>query len=327
MHHGVTQHTVDTVDLGGVKVTVFDSPGLQDGTGNEIEYVNNMYKECKDVDLVLYCTEMTECRFMPAEDRALSLITKKFGVKFWDRCVLVLTKANCVHIPPANRTPQEKVDYHENVFKNVQAEFCSHLEKVGVSKSGIMNHTVAAGYFDYKTNDNPDHLILYASKYVKAFVNRTDLSCQRREELELVDFINELWVTCLCRLPVESRNRFLQATALGGRVIVNDDGSKQSRELRETLERAAKELDISIRKSVPVPIVINHPSQFQRILEALKHYGPAVVIGGVGGAIAGGTIGLIGGPAGVVVGAVAGGGGGAAVGVTCRKIYSFLTDS
>ena len=323
----VTQHNVDTVDLGGVKVIIFDSPGLQDGTENESEYVDQMYDQCKDVDLVLYCTAMTECRFTPAEDRAMGLITKKFGSKIWERCVLVLTKANCVHIPPANRVFQEKIDYHENVFKNVQAEFCSHLKKVGVSTSGILNHTVAAGYFDYKTNDNPDRLIHYASKYVKAsvVVGKT-IACKRSEKLELVDFINELWVTCLCRLPVEPRNRFLQATGLGGRVTVYDDASTLSKELREILERAAKKLDISIRKSVPVPIVINHPSQRQRMLDALKHYGPAAAVGGVGGLIVGAAIGFFtAGPVGAAVGAVAGAGGGAALGATGQAVYSRFT--
>ena len=325
----VTPYTVDTVDLGGVRVTVFDSPGLQDGTGNEIEYVDKMYNDCKDVDLVLYCTTMTECRFISAEDRAMSLITKKFGPKFWGRCVLVLTKANCVYIPPAYRVPQEKVDYHENLFKNVQAEFCSRLQKVGVSKSSIVDHTVAAGYFDYETNDNPDRLIHYASKYVKASVNiEKGLACKRKEKLELVDFINELWVTCLCRLPNESRDRFLQATALDGRVTVKDDGSRQSKELREILVKAAKDLHKSIRKSVPVPIVIDHPSQRERMIKALKHYGPATAVGGVGGLIIGGTVGFFAaGPVGAVFGAVAGGGGGAVAGATSQAIYSWFTGS
>ena len=318
-----------TVNLDGITVNVFDSPGLQDGTEDETEYVEKMYSKCKNVDLVLYCMDMTEVRFTPAEVRAIGTITNKFGRKIWERCVLVLTKANCLHVPRANRAPLATIDYHENVFKNFLSKFCLHLEKVGVSKSDLQNHTVAAGLFDCDTNDKPDCLIYYASKHVKASIKIVNkIACSKSEELELVDFISELWVTCLCRLPTESRNRYLQATALGGRVTVNGDDSRQSEELREILEKAAKELNISIRKSVPVPIRISHPSQRQRILNALKHYAPAAAVGGLGGVIAGAAIGMFtAGPVGAVVGGFAGAAGGAAVGASGRAVYSWFTGS
>ena len=38
----------------GVPMFVFDSPGLQDGTENEKEYLLDMEQKCKKIDLVLY---------------------------------------------------------------------------------------------------------------------------------------------------------------------------------------------------------------------------------------------------------------------------------
>jgi predicted GTPase len=37
------------------KVTVWDSPGLQDGTSNESQYIQDMKKKVKDVALMIYC--------------------------------------------------------------------------------------------------------------------------------------------------------------------------------------------------------------------------------------------------------------------------------
>ena len=310
----VTQKYV--VKLAGITVNVFDSPGLQDGTGKETEYVADMYSKCKDVDLVLYCVDMNAPRLTP---RDIGVITKKFGVKFWERCVLVLTKANCLYIPPEYRAPLATIEYHENVFKNIQAEFCSHLEEFKVSKSDLQNHTVATGLID-NTNDNPDRFIHYASKHVKASIKKCG---SEKDKLELVDFIAELWVVCLGRVPTESRNRYLQATALGGRIVVNDDGSRQSKEVRELLEKSAKELNVSIRQKseILVPIVVSHPSQLQRILDNLKH---PTTMSGLGGAAAGAAVGFIaGGPVGAAIGVVAGGVGGLAV----RVAYSWFTGS
>ena len=80
--------------------------------------------------------------------------------------------------------------------------------------------------------------------------------------------------------------------------------------------------------SVPVPIRISHPSQRQRILNALKHYAPAAAVGGLGGVIAGAAIGMFtAGPVGAVVGGFAGAAGGAAVGASGRAVYSWFTGS
>ena len=45
-----------------VFLEIFDSPGLQDGTDNDQEYLDDMHSKCRDVDLVLYCTDMTTVR-------------------------------------------------------------------------------------------------------------------------------------------------------------------------------------------------------------------------------------------------------------------------
>lgn len=55
----------------GVPIKVFDSPGLQDGTDNEEEYISKMKKECQELSLVLYCTKMTNTRLTSDDKNAV----------------------------------------------------------------------------------------------------------------------------------------------------------------------------------------------------------------------------------------------------------------
>ncbi|XP_011406553.1 PREDICTED: uncharacterized protein LOC105314214 isoform X1 [Amphimedon queenslandica] len=81
-------------ELEGVPVTVFDSPGLQDGTEMENEYLEDMKKKCKTLNLVLYCTRMTNNRLKEEDKHAILKLTAAFGQNFWKHTVLVLTFAN-----------------------------------------------------------------------------------------------------------------------------------------------------------------------------------------------------------------------------------------
>ncbi|XP_019855843.1 PREDICTED: uncharacterized protein LOC109584520 [Amphimedon queenslandica] len=88
---GVKGHKIQ---IEGVPITVFDSPGLQDGTENEDEYVADMKKKCQNLSLVLYCSKMTNHRLRDEDKNAVLRLTREFGQKFWEHAVLVLTFAN-----------------------------------------------------------------------------------------------------------------------------------------------------------------------------------------------------------------------------------------
>ena len=77
-----------------VPVKVFDSPGLQDHTVNEEEYIQEMRDQCKKFSLVLYCTKMINTRLTDDDKHAMVKLTKAFGEKFWKYAVFVLTFAN-----------------------------------------------------------------------------------------------------------------------------------------------------------------------------------------------------------------------------------------
>lgn len=84
-------------DIEGIKVTVWDSPGLQDGLNQEDTYLNNIEACCKDkIDLFIYCVSMENNRFVDGNrdiDSMLKL-TEKLGKEIWNNAVFILTCAN-----------------------------------------------------------------------------------------------------------------------------------------------------------------------------------------------------------------------------------------
>uniref|UniRef100_A0A1X7TK10 AIG1-type G domain-containing protein n=1 Tax=Amphimedon queenslandica TaxID=400682 RepID=A0A1X7TK10_AMPQE len=80
--------------INGIPVVVFDSPGLQDNTSKEEEYIKSMKETCKKLSLVLYCTKMTNTRLGDDDKKAMIKLTQAFGQGFWNHAVFVLTFAN-----------------------------------------------------------------------------------------------------------------------------------------------------------------------------------------------------------------------------------------
>ena len=84
-----------TVVKNGVTITAWDSPGLQDGTTREIEYLRSMKAKCSDADLVLYCISMEETRTdLHHHNAAIAKITRELGTNIWKHTLFVLTFAN-----------------------------------------------------------------------------------------------------------------------------------------------------------------------------------------------------------------------------------------
>ena len=81
-----------------MKITVFDTPGLADGTGNDERYLRQILEKVKTVDLFLFCTDMASKRFSDDDARTIRKLTETFGASLWDHALVVLTFANQVHL-------------------------------------------------------------------------------------------------------------------------------------------------------------------------------------------------------------------------------------
>ena len=84
--------------VGNVTVNVWDSPGLQDGTSREAEYIEDIKRSCSDVDLYIYCIRMSETRFVQdnPDIRAMHKLNDTLGMVMWNNTIFVLSFANDV---------------------------------------------------------------------------------------------------------------------------------------------------------------------------------------------------------------------------------------
>ena len=93
-----TQVEMFSKTVNGVPIKVFDSPGLQDRTANEEEYIKEMRETCQELSLVLYCTKMINTRLTDDDKNAMLKLTRAFGEDFWNYSVFVLTFANMENV-------------------------------------------------------------------------------------------------------------------------------------------------------------------------------------------------------------------------------------
>lgn len=110
-----------------VNVTVFDTPGLADATGNDEEYLKKMKEDVSDLDLFLFCTEMNATKFRTDDLETMKKVTMTFGPKIWDHAVVVLTFANKVPLSPSSKT---KVMSEENIFVDRFLDFNRKIKDV-----------------------------------------------------------------------------------------------------------------------------------------------------------------------------------------------------
>ena len=140
--------------IGNIVVSIFDSPGLQDGFDDkEIEkkYMKDLKENCSEVDLNLYCVKMTDQRIMrPTEEDAIIKLSNTFGMDgFWRNTSIVLTFANEVKPPPSstNVTPFEHFKNRMSLWKMALQHTLT--EKAHITKDVVETvPIVPAGYSD-----------------------------------------------------------------------------------------------------------------------------------------------------------------------------------
>ena len=66
----------------GVSIKLFDSPGPQDCTGKEDDYIQELKEKCGEVNLALFCHKMTNLRLTDDDKHALKKLKVAFGNEF-----------------------------------------------------------------------------------------------------------------------------------------------------------------------------------------------------------------------------------------------------
>ena len=217
-----------TGNVRGANIRVFDSPGLQDGTDRDDEYLDMMSKVVDRSDLVLYCFEMTASRWLAADQIAIELITKRFGVEFWSKCVVILTKANQFQFSKRTKNPQKQAEwcaYCEKAFLDIMATFKKKLEALLPKEHYIIIESIPVIAAGGNEDDPEDRTLLFVAPDVKD-----------------QDYLAEMWVKCLLRLPPnEKRLAFLIAAdfeEIRSKEVELTDIKSQEEELRDSISAA-----------------------------------------------------------------------------------------
>ncbi len=96
--------------IGDVRLRVWDSPGLEDGSQNDAKYIEQIKRMCGDVDLIIYCIRMSQARLVSNGPDCISMKRlsqdNALGGNMWNNTVIVLTFANVT---------EKKVKYAEHI--------------------------------------------------------------------------------------------------------------------------------------------------------------------------------------------------------------------
>lgn len=238
-----TQVTASEGNLNGIIVTIWDSPGLQDGCNKDDVYLKEIYEKCSNVDLVLYCVDMTTTRWTSSEETTLKLMSEKFPSSFWSKCLLILTKANMVRVPVECKN--DKRGYHERIFRRFSHQFRKKL--VNSIPQDIVDKipVVAAGLVEGDDDDDEyvqEERCLY-------YISDTE------EQTEFSPFLPVLVKKCRDRLNDEGKMKFYHATRqdvsepeeASAKAINLDDKTKEK--IQKFYEKHEKALNPPIKKA------------------------------------------------------------------------------
>lgn len=127
------QRSIKTVHqtIEGVEVTMWDSPGLKDPDTDENQTLKDIEENCKDVDIFVYCTSLTQTRIGQDEYDSIMNLTHTLGEGIWKRGLIALTFANEVRPSPSSRaTPGE---YFRKRVSDWREALRNAIRKTGVN--------------------------------------------------------------------------------------------------------------------------------------------------------------------------------------------------
>ena len=166
---------VHECEKAGVRVVIYDTPGLQDGSREEAKYLRSMKEKCKNAHLLLYCISMLETRSdLSCHDSAVKKISDELGPEVWENSIIVLTFANVFEDRLKDDGVKSIKKDMESKVKEWEGHMRSSLRASGVKEEVLKNVVaVLAGY-----GENPH---LESQQYWLSNVWSTSLSRMKEE--------------------------------------------------------------------------------------------------------------------------------------------------
>ena len=86
----------------GIQFNIWDSPGIEPNTEDELRNMQKIAESVPKTDLLLYCIRMDDARLRKQDILAIYHFTHAFGEEVWNNAVFALTFANMV-LPARNK--------------------------------------------------------------------------------------------------------------------------------------------------------------------------------------------------------------------------------
>ena len=164
MYHprcGLLQVNKYDYTVNDMKVTLFDTPGLADGSGKEEEYLRKIKKtEDCPFDVFIFCTDMNSQRFRAEDIYTIKTLTKTFPQHLWEHALVALTFANEVH--PRKNAGVTVIEYFNDRMLEFQKKIRDVILEAGVAEQVVTEIPFVAtgdesepslpGIADWKTN-------------------------------------------------------------------------------------------------------------------------------------------------------------------------------
>ncbi|XP_058944957.1 uncharacterized protein [Pocillopora verrucosa] len=187
----------------GVTITVFDTPGLADATGNDEEYLRKIKEKVIHFDLFLFCTEMTSKRFRTDDLETIKKLTEALGKKLWDHALVVLTFANEVPLSSTKKTDDVP-------------DATAFSDRFLAFKRKIKKHLVAIGVPEITATNLP-------------FAPAGELDDPRLPDRE--DWLTAFWIAAFKRINRNAKPAFLMASI--DRISFSSDEGKEESKVRK----------------------------------------------------------------------------------------------
>ena len=174
LSRGTANVTTRSYQKNDITIVVHDTPGLQDRSGEEERYLQEIKEKSEDgIDLMLYCISMKEQRsdLHDRENAAIDKLTSVLSQKIWGNTIFVLTYGNSYerNLEDADKNVVREFETRIQLWKQKIQEA---LRRNGVQQSVVANINVQpAGFYKKRSLPGRDYWLSELWAHVLATVS------------------------------------------------------------------------------------------------------------------------------------------------------------
>ena len=158
LERGTSHVGVQEFSFNSMVVRIWDTPGFEDGTGEDGRYLDEMKRSCSDCNLYIYCISMSNKRLDTSDNLTIAKLTEGFGKHFWAKVLFVLTFANIESTSCPEKC--DTVDWFEKRVNKWRAIIAEKLIEYGVEKELAEKIEVIPAGYSKALEKNPDPWVL-----------------------------------------------------------------------------------------------------------------------------------------------------------------------